>query len=265
MSLIRELSALAFDVNVYSTEQAFLWDPQWHSCTGVPNIDLTMDVRNVILGGGAAISLKPALQFASVRTERPDDGALITAGSAITTNNLVHFRETVSGGSRFFFRRGVGFKLTAASFARAQGVLYSAFPTFGTLLGAEEIVFNPTNDTNAVSYFPLGGGRAIPTAGVTNAKLVVFGMGNLTTTMDWRLAGRAFSDPLARGAWTDLGAGWNTPQTTDFETPTNDIPISGLSPASFQWFELALAVRKTQGGDTNSRCVFRVLPALSYL
>lgn len=74
LSLIREPSPLAFDLNVYSTEQAFLWDPQWHSCTGVPGIDFTADVRNVTLGAGAAISLKPALQFAQVRTERPDDG-----------------------------------------------------------------------------------------------------------------------------------------------------------------------------------------------
>lgn len=265
MSIIRELAPLAFDVNVYSTEQAFLWDPQWQSCTGVPNIDLTADVRNVTLGGGAAVSLKPSLQFAPVRTERADDGALIANGSAITGNGVTHFRETVSGGSKFFFRRGMGFKLTSGSFARAQGVLYSAFPCFGTVLGAEEIVFNPTNDTNAVSYFPLGGGRAIPTAGVTNVKAAVFGMGNLTTTMDWRLAARVFNDPLARGGWTDLGAGWNTPQTADFEANSTDIPVSGLSPGSYQWLEVALAVRKTSGGDTNSRCVFRVIPSLSYL
>lgn len=262
---MRELPPLPFDLLIYSAEQAFFWDDSWHAVTGVPDIDFNADTRNVVLGAGAAVSLKPALQFAVTRTDRPDDGVLITAGSAITGNGLTHYLETLSAGSKFFFRRGIGFKLTAGSFARAQGLLYTAFRTRGLILPAEEIVFNPTNDTNQVSYFPLGGGRAIPCNGVDAAKLVVFGMGNLTTTMDWRLAARAFNDPLARGAWTDLGAGWNTPQTAEFDANTGEISLSGISPATKQWLELALAVRKTAGGDTNSRCIFHVIPALKYL
>lgn len=265
MSTVRELSALQFDLNIYSADQAFFWDSTWHASMGVPDIDFTADVRNVVLGSGAAVSLKPALQFAATRTDRPDDGATITAGSAITAASLTHYLETLSAGAKFFFRRGMGFKLTAGSFARAQGVLYTAFRPRGMVLSAEEIVFNPTNDTNAVSYFPLGGGKPIPCNGVDSAKLALFGMGSLTTTMDWRLAARAFNDPLARGTWTDLGAGWNTPQTADFEGNTTDLALSGLSPTTKQWLELALAVRKTSGGDTNSRCIFHVIPALKYL
>ena len=105
----------------------------------------------------------------------------------------------LSTGSTFYFRRGLGYQLTAGSFARAQGVLYAAFRVRGELLAPERIVFNPTNDTNAVSYFPLGGGKPVACNGIDSAKLLVFGMGNANTAMEWRVAARAFNDPLARG------------------------------------------------------------------
>ena len=227
-------------------------------------IDTIGALGALTLGGGAAVSIKPAIQLATTRIDRPDTGAIISDGSATTDNGLTHYLETLSAGSKAFFRRGVGYRLTAGSFARVQGVLYAAYSSVGLLLPAEEVVFNPTNDTNAVSYFPLGGGRPVAVSGVSKVKLVVFGMGNLTATMDWRLAARAFNDPLARGEWTDLGAGWNTPSTTNFEGNTGELSFTGITLADFQWLELALAVRKTSGGDTNSRCVFHVIPALVY-
>lgn len=265
MAIVQTPPPFAFEVVAYSTEQAYVWSPQWHAVTGVADIDLLTDVRNVVLGASAGISIKPALQFAPTRTDRPGGGALITAGSAITAASLTHYLETISASDQFFFRWGVGYKLTAGSFARAQGLLYPAFRSKGLILPAEEIVFNPTNDTNAVSYFPLGGGRPLPTNGVDSAKVVVFGMGNLTTTMDIRLAARVFDDPLARGAWTDLGSGWHTPDTQEFEANPGNISLSSLSPTTKHYLELAFAVRKTSGGDTNSRCIFHIIPALTYL
>lgn len=264
MPIPRELTPFHFDISIYSSELSFLMDRQWEPVTGVPDVSLLIDVRNLVLGSGAAVALKPALQLAPTRTDRADDAALITAGSAVTTNGLTSFVETLSAGSKAFFRRGLGFRLTAGSFARAQGIVYTAYRSNGLIMPAEEIVFNPTNDTNAVSYFPLGGGRPIPTNGVDKAKLLIFGMGNATTTMGWRLAARAFNDPLARGAWVDLDTGWNVPQTADFEANTGELPFTGITMANYQWFELALAVRKTSNGDTNSRCIFHVVPALKY-
>jgi hypothetical protein len=259
-----EPAPFPFDLTITNSDQAFVWSRQWFACTGVPAADLTADVRNVVLGTGAAVSLKPAIQFATTRTDRPDDGALIVNGTAITANDLRHYGETLSTGAKFYFRHGMGYKLTAGAFARAQGVLYAAFTSYGSVLPGVEIVFQPTNDTNAVSYFPLFS-KPVPTNRIDVAKAVVFGMGNLTTTMDWRLAGRAFNDPLARGAWTDLGAGWNTPQLVDFDANTTELGLSGLSLSTKQWMELALAVRKTTGGDTNSRVIFQVIPALEYI
>lgn len=257
-----ELPPQPFDLSVYSTQQSFLWDPQWHAVTGVTTADFLLDVRNVTLGSGATLQLKPALQFAATRVDRPDAGALITAGSGTGADGLTHYQESVAGGNKFFFRRGVGFKLVAGSFARAEGLLYTAYRSLGKVLPAEEIVFNPTNDTNAVSYFPLGGGRPVPTTSVDTAKLAVFGMGNLGTKLEWRLAARAFNDPMARGSWTDLGAGWNNPQTNNFDVNTGDLAFSGITLTNFQWLELALAVRKNANGDPNSRCIFQVLTAL---
>lgn len=263
-SLMRELQPLPFDICAYSAEQAFLWDNQWVPCMGVADVDFALDARNVVVGAGpAAISLKPAIQFAVARVDRPDDGSLITAGSAVTAAGVTHYNETLSGGGKFFWRRGLGYKLTAGSFARAQGLLYAGFRNQGLILPAEEVVFQPTNDSNQASIFPLGGGRPLLVARVSKAKLAVVGMGNLTTTMNWQLAARAFNDPLGRGDWTILGSA-STPNQVNFEGNTSEVSFTGITLANFFWLELGLAVFKTSGGDTNSRCVFHVLPALSY-
>lgn len=263
MSFVRELPPFPFDLVVGNSDLAYLFENQWLPCTGVPALDLLADVRNVVLGTSAAVAIKPAILLAATRTVRPDDWSLV-GGSAITANRLYKFAESLSAATKFFVRRGIGYQLTAGSFARARGILYTSYRSTGVIGAAEEIVFNPTNDVALASYFPLGGGKAQPADGVTHAKAVVFGMGSLNTKLEWRLAARLFNDPLARGAWNDLGAGWNNPQNADFDLNTGELALSGLSPANYQWIELALAVRKQADGDTNSRCVFRVIPALKY-
>jgi hypothetical protein len=87
MPFLREPPPLAIDVVAYSTEDAFWWDTQWYPSSGVENIDFLADVSHVVLGTSAAISLKPAIQFAATRTDRPVDGGnRISAGTAITTS-----------------------------------------------------------------------------------------------------------------------------------------------------------------------------------
>jgi hypothetical protein len=262
--ITREVPAMSFDLTITNSDNAFIWDPQWQASTGVPKIDLTADVRNVTLGTGAAVALKPAVQLAAVRTDRPDDGTIVT-GNDITGADLKHFQHSLSGqAQKFYFRRGMAYRLTAGSFARAQGLLYMAWPCFGRVLTAEKIVFNPTNDTNVPSVFPLGGGLPIPAVGVSTAKLVVFGMGNLNNTLEVRLMGRAFNDPLARGAWIDTLDSWRQTSTPNFFFNTGDVNLTDLALASNQWFELAVALRKAQGGDANSRVDLHVVPALVY-
>lgn len=121
----------------------------------------------------------------------------------------------------------------------------------------------PTNDTTAKNVYPLGGGKALLANRVDKARLVVFGYGALTTTMNWQLCCRFFDDPLSRGDWTLIDSSRN-PQTADFEANTGDVAFTGITTTDYHWLELGLAVWKTSGGDTNSRCVFHVIPALVY-
>ena len=95
------------------------------------------------------MSLKPAIQYAAVRPERPDEGALIS-GSPVTSNAVAHYQETMATSTKFFWRRGVGYQLTTGSFSRATGVLYTSFRPYGELLPVEDIVVNPVNDVNRV-------------------------------------------------------------------------------------------------------------------
>jgi len=161
-------------------------------------------------------------------------------------------------------RTGVGYALTSGTFSRAQGVLYQAVRQRGELLPPDEIVFQPTNDTAVASNFPLGGGVPMPTAGVDLARMTVFLLDNLNTTCEWRVIGRGFNDPLARGAWVNLMSGWQSTSAGDTPVAPADISLSGLSLASYQWFELGFSVRKTVDGSANSRCIFHITTGVQY-
>ncbi|HNH46853.1 MAG TPA: hypothetical protein PKY30_07435, partial [Myxococcota bacterium] len=233
--------------------------------TGVATVDFLADVAIIdAVGGGAGVSLKPAMQFAATRIDRPANmGSRISNGSDITSTTRTHFQETLSAGDKFFFRRGFAYKLTGGSIARIHGTLYTAWRAKAELLPPVEIVFNPTNDTAAVSYFPLG--RILPCNGVTAIKLAGHSLDNLSNTTDCRPAIRIFNDLWARGGWTDLGS-WNEVSAGDNSFNSDEISLAGLDPASTtaQFLELALAVRKSTNEDPNSRCIFQVMPAVLY-
>jgi hypothetical protein len=63
----------------------------WNPSTCVAAVDFTVVLQRPFLGEGAAVALKPALQFASTRTDRPDEAAVISAGNDITAPGVVHF------------------------------------------------------------------------------------------------------------------------------------------------------------------------------
>lgn len=180
----REAEPFHFDFVLYGLDRMYLWERNWYPITGVPDIDLTMDLRNVVLGTRAVVKAKPALQTAATRVDRPDPGAWIADGEEKSAAGLTHYREGLTGsGSKFYFRRGIGLELTSGSFARGQGILYGSWRSRGVILPAEELVFNPTNDTAGWNYFVLAGGRPQSTNGVDAGKAVVFGSGNLNNAL----------------------------------------------------------------------------------
>jgi hypothetical protein len=259
MSCVRGLEPWSTDLIITWADEAFLWDALWLPSTGVDQVDFTADLRNLALGSGAAVAIKPAVQLAAVRVDRPDGGAAISAGSVLTGSGLTHFRETLSGASKFFFRRGWSARLTSGSYARVELTQYAAFRACGGVLPPRDFAIDPVNAGTDVRYVSLS--DALPTIGISKAKLAVLGMGNANADLEYRVAGRAFNDPLARGEWVDLQAGWTTPSAGNFEANTGEVDLAALSPSASQWLELGFAVRKGAGGDPNSRASFRVLPA----
>jgi len=263
MPVVTELKPMPFSISAYSTEWSYLMDPDWYPSTGVPELESLLDLRNVAVGSGAAIAVKPAIQFAPTRIDRPDAAALIGNGNPLTGNNLGKYVEGLSAASQFYFRRGLAYRVSAGSFARAEGRLYNAFRPLGMILPAEQIVFNPWNDVTDYAVFPLNRGRPIPTNRVDKAKLAVFWMGNANTTMAWRVAVRAFNDPMARGTWTLLQSDYFFPSTVDGDANTGEISLSGITLANYMWVELAFVVRKVQNSDANSKVIFNVIPAFT--
>ena len=264
MSCSVELSPMDVDIIALSTEWCWAWDRQWNPVTGVGTVDFTVDLRDLQTPvGGAAIEVIPAIQMAAVRSDRPDAGAIIS-GTPMTTATATHYVATLSGGSYFWFRRGLAWRLTSGTKVSGQAKVYTAFRSCGKIFPAREVVFNPTNGVNLGSYFPLTGPFAA--TGVDKVKAAIIGMDNLNSTIRYDIFARAFNDPMARGAWTSL-LGWTTPSPTtgDFSANTGELSVAGLSLGTKQWAELALGVRKSADVDTNSRCLFHVIPALKYV
>lgn len=232
--------------------------------------DFNLDVRALETGSGATLSVKPALQHAPVRGERPDQPAVIGAGNAATSAGILHYVESpASLEYKGLFRFGIGYWLSALGsvpFGRAEVILTASWRPLGKLLPAEEVVVNPTNDSTEWSIFPLNRGKPIPARSLDLANAIVIGQGNLTSTMEYWLYVRAFNDPMARGDWTSMALGSNGPQTPsvgNFEVNLGNVAFpAGISLSSYQWVELALGVRRASGN--NSRCIFHVLPSVKY-
>lgn len=266
MSCTRDLPPWDLNLVITSPTTGYAWENTWNACMGVASVGFLADVRNVSASGGASpgVSLKPAIQLAAVRQDRPSAGAAITAGSAITANGTTQYRETLGGASSFFWRRGFSFKLTGvgATFGYAEVKLYTSFRACGTVFAPKELVFNPFDDNTEASYLPLTG--PFSAIGVDKAKLAIVGLANSSSTMQYSLAARAFNDPMARGGWTDILAFANpSPTTGDFEANTGEVPFTGVTLSSFQWAELALGVKSTAAA-TPPRVILHVVPSISY-
>lgn len=199
MSCTKELPPWALDLVITSTEEVQVWERQWHPVTGVGLIDFTADVRNLVLGTDAEVSMKPAIQLATVRTDRPDAGVAITAGSAITGEGLAHFEETISASGKAFFRRGWSVQLTDGSFARCEVILHTAFRSCGRMFPMKEVEVTPNNGTAAYHFVSLSG--VIAGVGLDKAKIIALLHDNLNTAFEWRQCGRGFNDPMSRGGW----------------------------------------------------------------
>jgi hypothetical protein len=267
LTCTRELPPWELDIILTTSDEVRVWEPTWNPIIGVSSVDFLADVRNLVGGTGAAVSLKPAIQYAAVRTDRPGAGAAITAGSAITAGNtLTHYEETLSGSLNFWWRRGWSYQLTSGAFARCSTIQYTSFRSCGKIFPAREVLFNPTNDKNTDCEYPLTG--MFPAVGVDKAKLAIVGLDNLNNSLRYRLIGRAFNDPQARGSWILLptvGGSYTTPGTGDFVDNTGEVDLSGLPLTTNQWMELGLAIGKANDTDPNGRCIFHIIPAIKYL
>ena len=263
MSCTQELPTWTVDLVITSAEEAMLWERTWYPISGVTSVDLTADVRNRVLGSGAAMAIKPSLQLCIVRTDRPDAGAAITAGSVITAEGVTHFKETVSSSVKAFFRRGWSYKLTAGSFARCEATLHTSFRSCAKLFPVKELEIEPNNGTAAYHFVSLSG--VMPSHSISAAKVMAILHDNLNNALEWRLAGRGFNDPNSRGAWVLLEAGWRATTAGDSTDNTGEVPVvTPLSLTTNHFAELGLAWRKSTDGATNSRCLMQLMLAVLF-
>jgi hypothetical protein len=274
MPSIRESSPFDFDLPIYSVSYLYLMMRQWHIVSGMDVVDFNLSLQSLAATGGTTpgVSLRPALQYAAVRTDRPDAPFELAVGTAdATAVGNFHFQETLVAATalqKFWVRGGIASKLTAVSgtplAGRAMGAITMAHRSLGELLPADELVVGPYPASTSDKFVhPLGGGRPNLATHIAGVRFAMVGIGASSSgTITLQPMARFYNDPMARGDWTAIGTSVS-PTGTDFAVApaATEVTFAGFTTTDYQYFDLAMAVWKSA---TPSRLILRVNTALRY-
>lgn len=207
-----------------------------------------LDIQNRTGDFEAAV----AVQYATIRPERPSDPAVL--GSAQTSTSLVS--ATLATSSRMEARIGLAWRLTPSTQGTGTATvrLWRSVQSDVIRLGTIQHPFGPI-PAGVTQRLPLT--SLLPTvtlAGVKAALLISGVSGAGAYTLTYGLAGRLFAtDPKSPGAWTALETATTTTGTIARNTGVLALP-SGSSSA--MWFEPAIDL---SASDAALTCTVEVI------
>jgi hypothetical protein len=146
-------------LTVSSTTAVFFPGTTWRPVTGTTDLDFDQNILS--LDGGA--ECKPGLQLAVARTDKPNAGAAITAGSYVSAvGTFQQYRESASFASAAFVRFGTMARLAAGQSGQSVIVLETdiSLNVCGGVLGAKQVDVHPF--MNGTTGEPSNGRRLRP-------------------------------------------------------------------------------------------------------
>lgn len=250
---------------------------QWHIVSGMEVVDFNLLLQSIAATGGTApgVALRPCLQYAPIRADRPDDPFALAVATAdvtsLTPSPYYHFQETLvtaTANTKFLVRGGISAKLTTtsgtATLGRAMGTLSMNWRSLGVLLPQDELDIGPfPASTTDKLVFPLGGGAPNIASKIAGVRFAMYGTGaSPSGGITLQPMARFYNDPNARGDWTLIGTSV-TPTGADWglAPPATEVTFAGFTTTNYQYFDLAMAVWKSA---TDARAVVYVNTALRY-
>jgi hypothetical protein len=230
----------------------------WRSSTGIDAADFNVNVQSLV----GDIEVKPGLQFAAVRTDKPDGAAAIGAGSYTSATGFVHYRENISAAGKFFVRPVLFYRIksTGSGLGQAQLEMEVIWKSCGAVIGAQTILIQPFMDlTTDLSYFPITDYQ--PTLGMDKVKAAILYIDPMNANYEDQLAMRTCKDRSAPNSWQLVEGAYNAGSASNAERNTGEYSApTGAAVATNPLFQLGLAVRRT--GSGNPRVTIRAAGAV---
>lgn len=209
----------------------------WRSAIGLTGLDFNLNVMTVSGNG----SVKPAIQYAAVRTNKPDAASAISGGTYQTSTGFTHYRETIGSNSKLLYRTGFMAKNTSGTNqAEVQAEMQVAEQRCAQQFTPVQVEALPSVNTNQ-EVIAISGW--FPTLGADKAKAAFVVTNNNGTNMDYQLMMRSCNDPSAPNSWVSAEASATNPAAGNSERNTGDLSIpAGISAASNQFLQFGLGI-----------------------
>lgn len=265
MSCIRTPHRLRRSLLLVSTAETFFPASEWMPVTGITAIDFLLRIVD-ISGRG---EVKPGVQIARSRTDKPDPGHAIAAGGFVDTVDLHHFRESPDLAEGAFVR--FGFVGRIRKNGHGQGTIEVemdvAVKMCGEVLGTRTVEVQPFatgSDAQDEAIVPITDWS--PTVGVDKLKTVFVLLDNHNEGLEYRLVVRATRDRMEPDPWVPAeGRGWSHPERGNSERNTGELPVPEAARfVERSLFQLGLAYRKKPGSERHPRCVVHTLSHCRY-
>lgn len=202
------------------------------------------------------VSVIPGLMWFATRANTPSGAPSAISGTNATSQGRYAYQADVSATTdRFFVAPALLYKATSglgSGLARVQ----ATFMTSGKTMGSRDLVITPSTDGTDVSYLPISGWQ--PTLGLSSVMASIVAMDVNTAYVQERLAIRTARDRTEPNGIELCEAGWNTPGVGNSDRNTGQVSIpSGANVTTNNFFQLLLAVRKSDAAQSNAHAYFR--------
>lgn len=208
------------------------------------------------------LSVKPGLLWFATRSNVPDNSVTtVTAGSNATSQGRYVYQEDLSATTNKFYVAPVLQYKASSGLGTGLAQVQANWMSSGKSLGSRDIVVPPATDGTDKSYYPITGWH--PTLGADKLMASIIAMDVNNAYVQERLAIRTALDPTQPNAIEDCETGWNTPGAGNSARNTGQVSIpAGADITTNNYFQLLVAVRKSDAGQNNARAFFRATAAL---
>jgi hypothetical protein len=260
MSCVRQPHRLRRSLLLASPAEAFFPASEWMPLTGITAVDFLL--RLVSRAGEGEV--KPGIQIARARADKPDPGHAIAAGAFVDTVDLHHFRERPELTQGAFVRFGFVGRLRKGSHRQStlEVEMDVAIQACGEVLGTKTVEVQPFATDSDEAVVPITDWS--PTVGVERLKAVFVLLDNHTDSFEYRLVVRSAKDRMEPDPWV-AAEGWDRPEAGNSERNTGELLVPEA--ACFldrSLFQLGLAFRKTAGASRGPRCLVHTLSHCRY-